>query len=280
MIALHRLIIGLCLGVFSGWLFADYFELWKDKIKSHYVWNEMDLYWSIVCLLPILLGHFITIWGNYFRASSQFQNSISKVTTPANKKQRVSFWERHDSRFGCSIKFWCLAGLIVTMNLYWFVLTTALSRDAYVKSYGLSQGIVRATAYGSSQAVLLDTSIILFLVLRRSMLHAIGFTYSEIIPLHRWLGVTMLVWATIHAAFYSAYLIMSGSFGTDIAFTDKGRGTRDMPGVFAWFGMLIMAFFALPQFRRMVYPVFLYVHRAGTFVFFIGLIMHYPSVML
>jgi hypothetical protein len=41
-----------------------------------------------------------------------------------------------------------------------------------------------------------------------------------------------------------------------------------------------MAFFAMPQFRRTVYPIFLYVHRVGTFVFFIGLIMHYPSYML
>ncbi|KAG0363094.1 hypothetical protein BGZ54_008354 [Gamsiella multidivaricata] len=41
-----------------------------------------------------------------------------------------------------------------------------------------------------------------------------------------------------------------------------------------------MAFFALPRFRRWVYPVFLYVHRAGTFVFFIGLVMHYPSMMI
>jgi len=44
--------------------------------------------------------------------------------------------------------------------------------------------------------------------------------------------------------------------------------------------MVIMAFFALPQFRRAIYPVFIYVHRAGTFVFLIGLMMHYPSVML
>ncbi|KAK3824206.1 MAG: hypothetical protein JOS17DRAFT_271099 [Linnemannia elongata] len=280
MIALHRLVIGVCLAVFSGWMFADYFILWQDKIKSHFVFNEMDLYWSVVCLLPILLGHFLTIWGNYFRATAQFEHSISKVTTPAHKKQRISIWERHDPYFGYTVKFWCLTTLIAIMNIYWFILTTVLSRTAYVKSYGADQGNVRAIAYGSSQAVLLDTSIILFLVLRRSMLHALGFTYPEIVPLHRWLGVTMLVWATVHAAFYSAWLTMEGKFWTDIAFSDKSRGTRNMPGVFAWFGMVIMAFMALPQFRRWVYPVFIYVHRAGTFIFFVGLIMHYPSVML
>ncbi|KAF9901022.1 hypothetical protein EC991_006612 [Linnemannia zychae] len=280
MIALHRVVIGVCLAVFSGWMFADYFILWQDKIKSHFVFNQMDLYWSVVCLLPILLGHFLTIWGNYFRATAQFHHSISKVTTPAHKKQRISIWERHDPYFGYTVKFWCLTGLIVVMNIYWFILTTILSREDYVQSYGVDQGNVRAIAYGSSQAVLLDTSIILFLVLRRSMLHALGFTYSEIVPLHRWLGVTMLVWSTVHAAFYSAWLTMEGKFWTDIAFTDKSRGTRNMPGVFAWFGMVIMAFMALPQFRRWVYPVFIYVHRAGTFIFFVGLIMHYPSVML
>ncbi|KAG0255488.1 hypothetical protein BG011_005098, partial [Mortierella polycephala] len=280
MIALPSLIIGMCLAVFSAWMFADYFILWKTKIKTHYVWNEMDFYWSIVCLIPILLGHFVTIWGNYFRANAQFQHSIAKITTPAQQKQHISFWERHDARFGFTVKFWCATALIVVMNIYWFILTTVMSRLEYVKTYGYNQGNVRAIAYGSSQAILLDTAFILFLVLRRSMLHALGFTYPEIIPLHRWLGVAMLVWSTIHSAFYSAWLIMAGKFKSDIAFTDKSRGTRNMPGVFAWIGVVLMAFFALPQFRRMIYPVFLYVHRVGTFVFFVGLIMHYPSVML
>ncbi|KAG0368475.1 hypothetical protein BGZ54_001841, partial [Gamsiella multidivaricata] len=234
MIALHRLLIGVCLAIFVGWTFADYFELWDEHIKSHFVWNEMDLFWTTVCLLPILLGHFITIWGNYFRASSQFQHSISKVTTPASEKQRISIWERHDSRFGFTVKFWCLASLIVVMNIYWFVLTTVMSRADYVSSFGVTLGNVRAIAYGGSQALLLDTSIILFLVLRRSMLHALGFTYPEIIPLHRWLGVAMFIWATIHAFFYGAYYIIQGTFWANIAFTDKTRGTRNMPGVFAW----------------------------------------------
>ncbi|KAI9236293.1 MAG: hypothetical protein BYD32DRAFT_488186 [Podila humilis] len=280
MIALPSFVIFLCICVFSGWLFADYFMLWQAKIKTHFVWNEFDLYWSVVCLLPIMLGHFITIWGNYFRSSGQFQHSISKVTTPANKQQRISIFERHDRYFGCSVKFWILSGAVTIMNIYWFVVTTYYSKDAYIQSYGYTEGVVRAIAYGSSQAVLLDTSIILFLVLRRSLLHAIGFTYPEIIPLHRWLGAAMVGWATIHAAFYSAWLIMTGQFVSNIAFTDKTRGTRDMPGVFSWIGIVILGFFAMPQFRRAIYPIFIYVHRVAAFVFFIGLIMHYPSVML
>ncbi|KAG0086542.1 hypothetical protein BGZ93_011448, partial [Podila epicladia] len=240
----------------------------------------MDLYWSVVCLLPIMLGHFVTIWGNYFRSSGQFQRSISKVTTPVSKQQRISIWERHDRYFGCSVKFWILSGVVTILNIYWFVATTYYSKDNYITTYGFNEGVVRAIAFGSSQAVLLDTSIILFLVLRRSLLHAIGFTYPEIVPLHRWLGAAMVVWSTIHAVFYGAWLIMEGRFVSDIAFTDKSRGTRNMPGVFAWIGVLIMGFFAMPQFRRAIYPIFLYVHRVGSFVFFIGLIMHYPSVML
>ncbi|KAF8955271.1 hypothetical protein BGZ52_000396, partial [Haplosporangium bisporale] len=101
-----------------------------------------------------------------------------------------------------------------------------------------------------------------------------------IIPLHRWLGAAMVGWATIHAAFYSAWLIMTDQFVSNIAFTDKTRGTRDMPGVFSWIGIVILGFFAMPQFRRAIYPIFIYVHRVAAFVFFIGLIMHYPSVML
>jgi len=232
--SLPSLVIGACLAVFSGWMFADYFVLWKIRVQPFFSWNAMDFYWSIVCLLPILLGHFITIWGNYFRATSQFQRSISMVTTPTHEKQRISFWERHDSYFGFTYRFWCLAGTIITMNVYWFVMTTILSREAYTTTYGEKKGILRAISYGGSLAVLLDTSIILFLVLRRSMLHALGFTYSEIIPLHRWLGVAMLFWATVHAWFYSAFLIMEGRFISDIAFTDKTRGTRNIPGLFAW----------------------------------------------
>ncbi|KAI8598930.1 ferric reductase like transmembrane component-domain-containing protein [Dissophora ornata] len=280
MIALHRAAILLCLGVFSGWLFADYFMIWAVKISSHYVFDQIDFYWSIVCLVPILLGHFITVWGNYFRAQSQFQRSIEMVTTSTNKKQRAAFWDRHDPTFGLTVKFWCLAGIIIIMNLYWFFLTMLLTRADYVAELGAVGGNFNAVAYGSSQAVLLDTSIILFLVLRRSMFHSLGFTYQELIPLHRWLGVAMFIWATIHGISYSVQLGVAGEFFTNIAFTDKTRGTRDMPGVFAWMGVCTMAFFAIPKFRRIIYPVFLYVHRAGTFVFFIGLIMHWPSMMI
>ncbi|KAF8943392.1 hypothetical protein BGZ46_006517, partial [Entomortierella lignicola] len=120
------------------------------------------------------------------------------------------------------------------MNIYWFVMTTYMSYDDYESENGVSQGIVRAIAYGASQALLLNTSIILFLVLRRSMLHAIGFTYPEIIPLHRWLGTTMLVWATIHVWSNITWLIMEGKLSVNLSFSDQGRGSRNLPGLFAW----------------------------------------------
>ncbi|KAG0309885.1 hypothetical protein BGZ98_003428 [Dissophora globulifera] len=280
MIAVSSLIILLCLASFVGWLFADYFFLWKSEIKSHFGFNEMDFYWSIVCLIPMLLGHFITVWGNYFRASSLFQHSISMVTTPSDKKQRVGFWERHDSFLGFSVKFWFLFSGVMILNIYWFVVTTIYSRPDMIEESGEFVGNLRAVGYGSSQAVMLDCSIILFMVLRRSMLHSLGLTYQDILPMHRWLGVIMLFWATAHGAFYSAWLFEEGHFYTDIAFTDKTRGRLNMPGVFAWFAICIMGFFAIPGFRRKIYPIFLYVHRAGALVFFIGLIMHYPSMML
>ena len=66
------------------------------------------------------------------------------------------------------------------------------------------------------------------------MLHAIGFTYSEIIPLHRWLGAAIVGWSTVHTAGYMIYLGVEGRLQSDINFYDKARGTLNMMGVFAY----------------------------------------------
>jgi len=42
--------------------------------------------------------------------------------------------------------------------------------------------------------------MILFLVLRRSMLHAIGFTYAELLPLHRGMGLAIIFWSVVHTS--------------------------------------------------------------------------------
>jgi hypothetical protein len=40
--------------------------------------------------------------------------------------------------------------------------------------------------------------MILLLVLRRSMLHALGFTYADLLPLHRGMGFAIIFWSTAH----------------------------------------------------------------------------------
>ncbi|KAF9583667.1 hypothetical protein BGW38_008901 [Lunasporangiospora selenospora] len=279
MVALSNIIIGICLGLFVGWAFADYFKLWQVREPVNDSYNA-DIYLSLTCLLPILLGHFITIWGNYFRAQSVFQKSIRKITQPSDIKYRTAFWERHDPYLGYTYKFWGLTSVVVIMNLYRFILTAILSHPVYVERFGAKVAVLRAIVFGAGQCVLLDSSIILFLILRRSMLHAIGYTYPEIIPLHRWVGISIIWWGTVHMWFYCAYLIMVGRLQIDIAFTDTGRGTRNMPGVLIWIALVLLGLFALPKVRRLMYPVFIYSHRVGAFVFFAGLIMHYPSFMM
>ncbi|KAF9131491.1 hypothetical protein BGW39_001737 [Mortierella sp. 14UC] len=109
------------------------------------------------------------------------------------------------------------------------------SREEYTGRYGTGfLGHIRTLAHGGAHALLINTSIILFLTLRRSMLQALGFMFPEIIPFHRWLGVAMMFWVTIHAGSLSLILILRHEFQQQIAFSDKFRGTRNMAGVFAY----------------------------------------------
>jgi predicted ferric reductase len=78
--------------------------------------------------------------------------------------------------------------------------------------------------------------IILFLVLRRSMLHALGFTYAEILPLHRWLGVLIVVWSVLHTIGYIMYYVWAESLGEVINFYDIGRATMNLMGCIALVG--------------------------------------------
>lgn len=91
----------------------------------------------------------------------------------------------------------------------------------------------------SGYTVVACCGMILFLVLRRSMLHAIGFTYSEIVPLHRWLGAAIVGWSTIHTAGYMIFLGSEGRLQSDINFYDMSRGTLNMMGVFAYVSIFI-----------------------------------------
>lgn len=76
-------------------------------------------------------------------------------------------------------------------------------------------------------------ALILFLVLRRSMLHALGFTYAEILPLHRWLGVAIVFWSVVHTLGYITYYVLDQSLGEAINFYDIGRSTMNLMGFVA-----------------------------------------------
>jgi len=132
----------------------------------------------------------------------------------------------------------------------------------------------------SGYTVVACCGMILFLVLRRSMLHAIGFTYSEIVPLHRWLGAAIVGWSTIHTAGYMIFLGSEGRLASDINFYDLSRGTMNMMGVFAYGAVCLLGLGAIPQIRRRFYLLFLSTHRFFTAVFFVGMITHFPSPML
>lgn len=65
------------------------------------------------------------------------------------------------------------------------------------------------------------------------MLHALGFTYSELIPLHRWLGVGIVFWSVVHTVGYLMYYVYKDSVANLINFYDVGRSTMNITGCFA-----------------------------------------------
>lgn len=65
------------------------------------------------------------------------------------------------------------------------------------------------------------------------MLHALGFTYAEILPLHRWLGVLIVVWSVLHTIGYVMYYAWDHSLAETINFYDIGRATMNIMGCVA-----------------------------------------------
>jgi len=218
-----------CISLMIAWTFVDYYILWYKPVKPISEWTGSDTYWSHFCLFPVLIGHLATIWGSYYRTGRQWRNYITNVNTPLKDREPVQFMDRH-SYFGYRNRTWYLTGLIAFLNLYWFFIAMALSRDPangsieYLKAIGI----------GGAQATLLNTSIILFLVIRRSILQNLGFTYQDLIPVHRWLGFAMLFWASLHGLCEVTANAILDTFWTNFAFKDKTDGIIYIPGVFAW----------------------------------------------
>ncbi|KAF9181142.1 hypothetical protein BGZ51_005647 [Haplosporangium sp. Z 767] len=269
----------LCILVPVGYQFADYELTWHSKIGNNYFYNQRDYYVLGACIAPSVLGHIATIWGHYYRAEREFQHSIAKVTTPASVNQKISLWERH-IWWGYTVKYWIMVLVIVLLNIAFFTVPMVQGTSRMIERFGHVGGIARMIGNASGYTVVACCGIILFLVLRRSMLHAIGFTYAEIIPLHRWLGAAIVGWSTIHTIGYMTYLGVEGRLQSDINFYDLRRGTLNMMGVFAYGAVCILGLGAIPQVRRRCYLLFLSTHRFFTAVFFIGMITHFPNPML
>ncbi|KAF9965310.1 hypothetical protein BGZ70_005065 [Mortierella alpina] len=229
------LFIIICTLIPIGYQLADYDLTWHSKITANYFYGERDYYVIGACIAPSVLGHIATIWGHYFRAEREFQHSIAKVTTPASVNQKISLWERHIF-WGYTVKYWIMVFFTVVLNLTWFIVPMIQGTGRMIERFGHLGGISRMVGNASGYTVVACCGIILFLVLRRSMLHAIGFTYSEIIPLHRWLGAAIVGWSTIHTAGYMIFLGSEGRLQSDINFYDTSRGTMNMMGVFAYVG--------------------------------------------
>ncbi|KAF9421344.1 ferric/cupric-chelate reductase [Podila epigama] len=271
--------ITVCMAIPIGYGFADYDLTWHRKITSNYFYGERDYYIIFLCILPTALGHLATIWGHYFRAEREFQHSIAKVTSPASVNQKISLWERHIF-WGYTVKYWILVAITVALNLTYFIVPMIQGTGRMIERFGVVGGVARMIGNASGYTVVANCGMILFLVLRRSMLHAIGFTYSEIIPLHRWLGAAIVAWSTIHTIGYVTYLGLEGRLQSDINFYDLKRGTLNMMGVFAYGAVCLLGLGAIPWVRRRYYLFFLSTHRFFTAVFFIGMVTHFPNPML
>ncbi|KAG0319648.1 hypothetical protein BGZ99_004979 [Dissophora globulifera] len=269
----------LCLLVPFLYLAAEGYITWVLDSEWIFYLNNRDYYTAAFCLLPTALGHLATIWGHYFRSAREFQHGIDAVTAPSTEKQKYSLWEHRVLR-GYTIKYWVLVVLVVLLNCAWVALAVAPYAKEIIEDYGPvgAAGLIIGEIGG--YAAIASCGLILFFVLRRSMLQAIGFTYSDILPFHRWLGVAIVFWSVIHTVGYVMYYAWDHSLGEAFNFYDMGRSTMNIMGCFALGALLILAFFSIPQVRRRSYTLFMTLHRVMTVIFLVGTIVHYPYFML
>ncbi|KAG0328362.1 hypothetical protein BGZ99_005545 [Dissophora globulifera] len=265
----------LCILFPVGYTLADYELTWERKIGSNFIYNVRDYYVLGLCIAPTVLGHIATTWGHYYRAEREFQHSIAKITTPASERQKISLWEQH-IWCGYTVKFWIMATIAILMNLSWFIYAMVVGWAEMQTRFG-NNGIPRIIANSSGYAAIACSGMIMFFVLRRSMLHAIGFTYSEIIPLHRWLGTALVGWVTLHAVGYISFWATQHKLPTEFNFRDIDRGSLNMSGVFAYGALCLVGLFSFPIIRRRFYLVFITFHRFFGVMFFIGMTMHNPN---
>ncbi|KAF9121320.1 hypothetical protein BGW39_010631 [Mortierella sp. 14UC] len=271
---------------------GDYRWLWITKkiVVEVYQVGLRDYYFWGYCISPSIFSHFVTIWGHYYRADSIFQRSLSQVSWPAGltlservsrNLNNISIWEKKDSYFGYTVKYWLLSLLTLAVNLVWFVQPIARSVENEKEGEEESQLALWAAyiGFGSGYAAMGACGMILLFVLRRSMLHALGFTYADLLPLHRGMGFAIIFWSTIHTIGYMVHIGMDDALAEEINFDGETRGPQNIVGFVALFAMFAMGILSLPQIRRRFFWLFIVSHRYLTIISFAGTLMHYPYFM-
>ncbi|GJJ68253.1 hypothetical protein EMPS_00599 [Entomortierella parvispora] len=274
-----RAFIFVCLMIPFIWALVEGYITWIYTSEYIFQFNSRDYFVPALCIVPSAIGHLATIWGHYFRTDREFHHSLAKVTAPASVKQRISLWEHH-ILWGYTVKYWVLVGFIATLNLTWVIVLMITTYKEMLAYSDIKGSVAAAIAMVGGYSAVANCALILFLVLRRSMLHALGFTYSEILPLHRWLGVAIMFWSVVHTIAYLLYYIWDGSFAENFNFYDIGRSTMNLMGFVALFALLTLGLFSIPQIRRLRYTLFMGLHRVMTVLFLLGTIVHYPYFLL
>ncbi|KAG0272319.1 hypothetical protein BGZ95_011930 [Linnemannia exigua] len=273
---------------------GDYEWLWTTKktVVEVYWVGLRDYYFWGYCISPSIFSHFVTIWGHYYRADSIFQRSLSQVSWPSalTLKERVSrnlnkisIWEKKDSYFGYTVKYWLLSLLAFAVNMIWFVQPIVRSASNKKQEDEEDSPLALWAAYigfGSGYAAMGACGMILLLVLRRSMLHALGFTYADLLPLHRGMGFAVIFWSTLHTIGYMVHIGMDNALAEELNFDGETRGPQNLVGFVALAAMLAMAILSLPQIRRRFFWLFIVSHRYLTIISFAGTLMHYPYFMI
>ncbi|KAF9346804.1 hypothetical protein BGX26_001680 [Mortierella sp. AD094] len=273
------------------WL-GDYNMLWNTKAEVVEVYwvGLRDYYFWGLAISPSIISHFVTIWGHYYRADSVFQQSIKRVSWPASlsaeerrakRLNEISIWEKHDPYFGYTVKYWVLVFIATAVNLVWFLLPIVINIKEALDEREESAVVVWGSyiGYGSGYAAMGACGMILLLVLRRSMFHAIGFTYADLLPLHRGMGYAIIFWSVVHTVGYMVHIIAEGALAEEINFDGATRGPQNILGFIALAALLALWVLSLQAIRRRFFTIFLVSHRYLTVITFAGTLMHYPYFM-
>ncbi|KAF9110885.1 hypothetical protein BGX27_005753 [Mortierella sp. AM989] len=277
--------------VLAFWL-GDYKMLWNSKaevVEVYWVGLRDYYFWGLF-ISPSIISHFVTIWGHYYRADSIFQQSISRVSWPTSlsaeersskRLNMISIWERHDAWFGYTVKYWVLLFIATFVNLVWFIQPIAINIKKALENEEESSLVVWGAyiGYGSGYAAMGACGMILLLVLRRSMFHALGFTYADLLPLHRGMGYAIVFWSVVHTIGYMIHIIAEGELAEEINFDGETRGPQNILGFVALAALLALWVLSLAAVRRRFYVLFLVSHRYLSVITFAGTLMHYPYFM-